>query len=103
MAYVSNIEREQVRAAIQQLPREFREVVLLREYEELSYQEIAAVLRIASRWFSERGKGEISHLLHSGRSKLARSCLSFSSQSITSASWVERKYEDCLDVDVGVI
>ena len=41
---VSNIEREQVRQAIQQLPLEFREVVLLREYEELSYEEIATLL-----------------------------------------------------------
>jgi RNA polymerase sigma-70 factor, ECF subfamily len=44
-AYVSNIEQEQVRAAIQQLPQEFREIILLREYEELSYQEIATVLK----------------------------------------------------------
>ncbi|HTV54275.1 MAG TPA: sigma-70 family RNA polymerase sigma factor, partial [Terriglobia bacterium] len=43
-AYVNSVEREQVRAAIQQLPLEFREIVLLREYEELSYQEIAALL-----------------------------------------------------------
>jgi RNA polymerase sigma-70 factor, ECF subfamily len=42
--YVSRVEREQVRAAIQQLPVEFREVIILREYEELSYQEIAALL-----------------------------------------------------------
>lgn len=42
--YVSQVEREQVRAAIQQLPAEFREIIILREYEELSYQEIAAVL-----------------------------------------------------------
>ena len=42
--YVSNIEQEQVRAAIQQLPPEFREIIILREYEELSYQEIATVL-----------------------------------------------------------
>jgi RNA polymerase sigma-70 factor (ECF subfamily) len=33
-----------VRAAIEQLPLEFREIIILREYEELSYQEIAAVL-----------------------------------------------------------
>src|SRR5580692_9972319 len=31
--YVSNIEQEQVRAAIQQLSQEFREIILLREYE----------------------------------------------------------------------
>ncbi len=43
-AYASNIEREQVRDAIQQLPVEFREIILLREYEELSYEEIAALL-----------------------------------------------------------
>jgi RNA polymerase sigma-70 factor, ECF subfamily len=42
--YVSNIEQEQVRTAIQQLPVEFREIIILREFEELSYQEIAAVL-----------------------------------------------------------
>jgi RNA polymerase sigma-70 factor (ECF subfamily) len=42
--YVSNIEQQQVRTTIQQLPVEFREIIILREYEELSYQEIAAVL-----------------------------------------------------------
>jgi len=42
--YISQIEREQVRAAIQQLPLEFREIIILREYEELSYQEIATLL-----------------------------------------------------------
>jgi RNA polymerase sigma-70 factor (ECF subfamily) len=33
-----------VRTAIQQLPEEAREVILLREWEGLSYQEIATVL-----------------------------------------------------------
>jgi RNA polymerase sigma-70 factor, ECF subfamily len=42
--YASRVEREQVRAAIQQLPVEYSEIIILREYEELSYQEIAAVL-----------------------------------------------------------
>jgi len=42
--YVSKMEAEQVRAAIQELPLDFREIILLREYEELSYQEIASVL-----------------------------------------------------------
>lgn len=42
--YVSKTEAEQVRAAIQELPGQFREVILLREYEELSYQEIASIL-----------------------------------------------------------
>ncbi len=43
--YVTKIEREKVRAAVQQLPVEFREIVILREYEELSYQEIANILK----------------------------------------------------------
>jgi RNA polymerase sigma-70 factor (ECF subfamily) len=41
---VSNTEREQVRAAIQELPVDFREVIVLRECEELSYQEIAGIV-----------------------------------------------------------
>jgi RNA polymerase sigma-70 factor, ECF subfamily len=42
--YASRVEREQVRAAIQELPVEFRDIIILREYEELSYQEIARIL-----------------------------------------------------------
>ena len=42
--YVSKLERGQLRIAIRQLPVEFREVIMLREYEELSYQEIATLL-----------------------------------------------------------
>lgn len=42
--YVSKLETEQVRAAIQELQAEFREIILLREYEGLSYREIACVL-----------------------------------------------------------
>lgn len=42
--YVGTLERNQVREAVQQLPAESREIILLREYEELSYQEIAAIL-----------------------------------------------------------
>ncbi len=42
--YVSKVEVEQVREALMRLPLEFREIILLREYGELSYQEIAALL-----------------------------------------------------------
>src|ERR1700692_2457876 len=42
--YVSKMEAEQVRAAIQELPLESREIILLREYEDLSYQETRVVL-----------------------------------------------------------
>lgn len=43
-SYVSKTEREWLTEAIQQLPLEFREIVVLREYEDLSYREIARVL-----------------------------------------------------------
>jgi RNA polymerase sigma-70 factor, ECF subfamily len=43
-AYVAKVERDLVREAIQKLPEEFREIILLREYEDLSYQEIATIL-----------------------------------------------------------
>jgi len=42
--YVTKLEAEHVRAAIQELPIDFREIILLREFEDLSYQEIASVL-----------------------------------------------------------
>lgn len=41
---VIKIDHEHLRQAIQQLPVEAREVILLREFEELSYQEIANLL-----------------------------------------------------------
>jgi RNA polymerase sigma-70 factor (ECF subfamily) len=43
--YLSDFEREQVGGTILRLPLEFLEVILLREYEELSYEEIAAMLQ----------------------------------------------------------
>ena len=42
--YVGKTERERVREAIQQLSSELREIILLREFEELTYQEIANLL-----------------------------------------------------------
>jgi len=41
---VSKMETSQIRIAIQNLPMESSEIILLREYEELSYREIASVL-----------------------------------------------------------
>jgi RNA polymerase sigma-70 factor (ECF subfamily) len=41
---ITRLDQEQVRQAISQLPSEFREIILLREFEDLSYQEIADVL-----------------------------------------------------------
>jgi RNA polymerase sigma-70 factor (ECF subfamily) len=60
--YGSNLEQEQVRNAIQQLSIAHREIIILREYEELSYQEIATVL--------ECPLGTVMSRLASARSKL---------------------------------
>ena len=61
-SYISTMERERVRQAIQRLPRQFREVIVLREYEELSYDEIATLLRVPA--------GTIMSRLARARSKL---------------------------------
>jgi RNA polymerase sigma-70 factor (ECF subfamily) len=71
--YVSKVEREQVREAIEQLSEEFREIIVLREYGELSYQEIANVLGCPA--------GTVMSRLGRARSKL-RSLLSASFRSL---------------------
>jgi RNA polymerase sigma-70 factor, ECF subfamily len=42
---LTSLDQDQVRQAISRLPVESREIILLREFEELSYQEIAGVLK----------------------------------------------------------
>jgi RNA polymerase sigma-70 factor, ECF subfamily len=42
---VATLDQDQVRQAISRLPVESREIILLREFEDLSYQEIAGVLK----------------------------------------------------------
>jgi len=44
-SYLATVERESVRAAVGQLPLQYREVIVLREFEGLSYQEIAEILQ----------------------------------------------------------
>jgi RNA polymerase sigma-70 factor, ECF subfamily len=68
--YVSKLEVGQVREAIQELPVEFREIILLREFEDLSYQEIASVIdrpvgTVMSRL--ARARGKLRDLLSKGR------------------------------------
>ena len=45
--YVSKVKTQQVREAIRQLSEEFREIILLREFAELSYREIGTLLGCA--------------------------------------------------------
>jgi len=44
-AFVQKVEQEQVRSAIEQLPVRYREVIVLRDLEGFSYQQIAAILQ----------------------------------------------------------
>jgi RNA polymerase sigma-70 factor (ECF subfamily) len=44
IAYVRKLERDEIRAAIESLPGPHREIVVLRDIEGFSYQQIAAIL-----------------------------------------------------------
>lgn len=44
VVYLRKLEREQIRAAIESLPRPHREIVVLRDIEGFSYQQIASIL-----------------------------------------------------------
>jgi len=44
VAYIRKLEREEVRAAIESLPRPHREIVVLRDIEGFTYQQIASIL-----------------------------------------------------------
>ena len=43
---IQKARRDQVRSAVEQLPTEFREALVLREIEGMSYKEIAWVLKV---------------------------------------------------------
>jgi RNA polymerase sigma-70 factor, ECF subfamily len=45
--YLTKVKQSDVRKAIEELPDTYREVIILREFEELSYEEIAQVLDFA--------------------------------------------------------
>ena len=66
--YVSKVESARVRQALENLPEDAREIILLREFAELSYEEIADVLRCPP--------GTVMSRLARARSKL-RAILSF--------------------------
>ena len=61
VVYIRKLEREQVREAIESLPDAYREIVVLRDIEGFTYQEIAMVLHcpagtVMSRLGRARGK-----------------------------------------------
>ncbi len=67
-------DRRLLRASLETLPIEFREVLILREMEELSYREISAVVgvpigTVMSRL--SRGRQQLAHLLRAGHERKA--------------------------------
>ena len=71
-------DAELVRSAIRKLPSEFQEVLILREFEELSYQEIASVLHCPM--------GTVMSRLGRARAKLRRVLTAEAQKSLQSRS-----------------
>ena len=46
MLLVREVDKQMLRSALEKLPAEFREVIVLREFEEFSYKQIADVVKI---------------------------------------------------------
>jgi RNA polymerase sigma-70 factor (ECF subfamily) len=65
VAYIRKLECEEVRAAIESLPRAHREIVVLRDIEGFSYQQIASILGCPA--------GTVMSRLGRAREKLRRS------------------------------
>lgn len=56
-SYVTGVERDSIRAAVEQLSVAYREVIVLREFEGLSYNEIAEILHCPAGTLMSRGWG----------------------------------------------
>jgi RNA polymerase sigma-70 factor (ECF subfamily) len=68
-------DREQVRKALEQLPSDFREAIVLRELESLSYKEIATIVSVPVGTVMSRlsrGREYLRRILSSPRKELAR-------------------------------
>lgn len=72
VVYLRKLEREQVRAAIKNLPDAYREIVVLRDIEGFTYQEIASVLDCPAGTVMSRlgrARGKLKKLLSAGQTK----------------------------------
>ena len=76
-AQVMNTRKQQVTQAIENLPLEFREVIILREFEELSYKEIAKVTGVPM--------GTVMSRLARGRNRLQLSLESLNSDHLVTS------------------
>ena len=72
VVYLRKLEREQVRRAIESLPAAYREIVVLRDIEGFTYQEIATVLECPAGTVMSRlgrARGKLRKLLSSRQTK----------------------------------
>ena len=72
VVYLRKLEREQVRQAIESLPDAYREIVLLRDIEGFTYQEIATVLECPAGTVMSRlgrARGRLRKLLSAWQTK----------------------------------
>lgn len=72
VVYMRKLEREQVREAIESLPDTYREIVVLRDIEGFTYQEIATVLDCPAGTVMSRlgrARGKLRNLLSSWQTK----------------------------------
>ena len=77
VVYLRKLEREQIRAAIADLPELYREIIVLRDLEGFSYQEIATLLSCPA--------GTVMSRLGRARAKLRRALVSWQPRSAARA------------------
>jgi RNA polymerase sigma-70 factor, ECF subfamily len=77
VVYLRKMEREQIRAAIADLPELYREIIVLRDLEGFSYQEIATMLSCPA--------GTVMSRLGRARAKLRRALVSWQPRSAARA------------------
>ena len=77
VVYLRKLEREQIRVAISDLPELYREIIVLRDLEGLSYQEIATMLSCPA--------GTVMSRLGRARAKLRRALVSWQPKSAARA------------------
>jgi len=77
VVYLRKLEREQIRVAIDALPELYREIIVLRDLEGFSYQEIATMLSCPA--------GTVMSRLGRARAKLRRSLASWQPRATATA------------------
>ena len=73
MLLVKETDRQLVRRALQKLPTEFLEVIVLREFEELSYKQIADTVQVPVGTVMSRlarARGRLAQIISSGRGEV---------------------------------